>query len=274
MTILRLTHEGGPELETHACPACGSRDLAEFPHPLYRTCSACRSIVQVSSIEDVQDYYEDRPLDFTHQIRNYRKYLALISRVVDTRSTDLVDIGTGDGTFLETAAGRFRTVHGCDTSPKARKLLRARGRLLDPAAGPRTGPRVVTCSQVIEHQREPREFLEGLDCRQGDWLVVTAPAADGPNAIRHRRQGSWAALSPSHHVCLYSRKGLESLLVSCGMQLVFYGLVWAGGQSLSGQTASFVLECAKWPVKVLLGRRPRPPVYSGIDSFLAIARPV
>jgi hypothetical protein len=259
-------------MEPARCLACGSTDLGSFPHPLYSVCGGCRSIVQTSGISEVSDYYDGLPLDSRHQIANYRRYLRTISSCMDTTAFALVDVGAGDGTFLAAATGRFRSVGGFDLSPKAQEALRNRGLLVDPCTIAGTSPKVVSCLQVIEHQRDPRGFLAGLGLGAADRLVLTAPAADGPNSLRHWKSGRWAGLSPSHHVCLYSRAGIESLLRSCGLAAVAYELVWAAGQSLPLQLWRFSLSCVKWPAKIALGRKAPLPIYSGIDSFLLIAR--
>jgi hypothetical protein len=267
-----LRKERNVHPETTRCLACGSTDLVGFPHAAYSCCRNCRSLVQTSAIEEVPDYYEERSLDFHHQIRNYREYLKLMAGSFDTSLHFLIDVGAGDGTFLEVAGGRFRSARGCDLSPRAQRVLRDKGFDIDPASIPGIEGKVVTCFQVIEHQKDPRAFVAGLGCGATDWLVLTAPAADGPNSLRHWKTGSWAGLSPSHHVCLYSRAGIRALLADCGLQLVAYSIVWAAGQSFSLQVMRFALSCAKWPLKIILGRNPPLPVYSGIDSFLAVAQ--
>ncbi len=194
-----------------------------------------------------------------------------MQQFIETESFTLVDSGAGDGTFLDVARPSFRQAFGTDISPTAKRILTNKGYLLNRPLS-QFSPKVVTALQVIEHISNPREFISDLQLKPADWLVVTSPAPDSPTAQRFHRKGEWRSLSPSHHLCLFSRSGLERLAADCGLNLVHIEYTYSGCHGAVDNIYRTILAHLKYPIKRAIGRKDPFPVFYGKNSFIAILR--
>jgi hypothetical protein len=258
-------------MECKQCPACGSDNYVLYPHPVYRRCAECYSLYQYTDIDIIKDYYEDRQPNFTNQTGSYRTYLRIMEKFIELERYRLVDVGAGDGLFLDLAKAFVGQAMGFDASPTAMVLLKNKGYWIDKLEDV-LSPKIITAFQVIEHVQDPRLFINNLCIRKDDWLVLTSPAADSPTATRCHSTGRWRSLSPSHHLCLFSRRGLEKLAIDCDLALVHFEYTWSGCHGLIDNFRKNVLVHLKWPLKRLIGRKDPYPIFYGRNSFLAILR--
>ena len=129
----------------------------------------------------------------------------------------LLDVGFGDGAFLERAKSAGWQVAGVDFDPVTVEAARQRG--LDvyegslDALGGVAGPfDVVTLSHVIEHVHDPRAFVREVRAKLKPgglaWIETPNLASSG-----HRRFGAdWRGLEPPRHLVLFDWDSLEALL--------------------------------------------------------------
>jgi hypothetical protein len=239
---MRITH----------CPACGCEKHLPYPHPLYRICFNCNSLYQFVGIKNISDYYDEIVPDFSHQKGSYRIYLRIMKKFLDLGYYNLIDIGSGDGTFLDVATPFVFQAYALDVSPIAQTILSDKGYLLTKPIKNIT-PKIITALQVIEHIKNPQVFINNLHLSNHDWLVLTSPAPDSPTAKRLHPTGDWRSLSPSHHLCLYSKQGLEILADTCNLSLVHYEYTWSGCHGLIDNTKNNIINFIKWSIKKLLG---------------------
>ncbi len=137
----------------------------------------------------------------------------------------VLDVGCGNGDFLNRARAIDWTVVGCEPDPEARAAARALG--LDVRAGGIEGLMgeagcfdVITLNHVIEHVPDPRHTLECVFAllKPGGRLYLETPniQSDG-----HRRFGrSWRGLEPPRHLVLMNWAALERLLGESGFGLI------------------------------------------------------
>lgn len=258
-------------MNINLCPACRCEKYLLYPHPLYRRCCECNSLYQFTGIDTINDYYNDRTPNFTHQAGSYRIYLNIMRKYIDLKAYDLIDIGSGDGTFLDIAKTYVRQVKGTDISQIAMKILESKdyltnGQLIN------MSPKIVTAFQVIEHVQDPRIFIKDLQINNSDWLILTSPATDSPTAMRCHSTGEWRSLSPSHHLCLFSRKGLEILINDCDLTIIHYEYTLSACNGLMDSIWKNIIQYFKWPIKKLIGRRDAFPKYYGKNSFIALIK--
>jgi hypothetical protein len=258
-------------MDVYCCPACCCEKYIPYPHRLYRRCDKCGSLYQFSEIEKIEDYYSGRMPDFNYQAGSYRIYLRIMRRHIEIESYHLVDIGAGDGTFLDIAKPFVRQVLAREASPTARFVLAEKG-YLSTISLSRVNPKIVTAWQVIEHVQDPRAFIADLHIGKRDWLVITSPAPDAPTAQRFHSTGRWRSLSPSHHLCLYSKEGLERLATDCNLSLTHYEYTWSGCHGAFDNLRKYILRYVKWAIKRVLGEELLPPMFYGKNSFIAILR--
>lgn len=132
----------------------------------------------------------------------------------------LLDIGCGNGEFLERARDAGWDVVGIDFDPAAVKAARSRGLTVHEgnihSAHLTRGFDWITSHQVIEHVHNPRDFLEacrGL-LRPGGFLWIGTPNLDTPARIRYIRH--WAAFDTPRHLTFFTHPSLRALLSSAG----------------------------------------------------------
>jgi hypothetical protein len=257
------------------CTACKSSKLGFYSHPLYKRCANCGSIIQTENIFAIKDYYKNRRMDFSHQRGSYKTYLEIISKHIDCKKYFLIDIGAGDDTFLSEALKfPFKNIYGYDISPTAIKYLREKNYYCDISKIRMLKPKVVTAFQVLEHLHSPREFLNSFGFRKGDIIVLTSPGVDSPTAQKKHKNGNWISLSPSHHLCLYSKKGISILLSDCGFSLLYYNYIWAACHGTLDNLKKYFITLMKWAIKIILGRQNKFPSFYWKNSFIVIAKKI
>jgi 2-polyprenyl-3-methyl-5-hydroxy-6-metoxy-1,4-benzoquinol methylase len=143
------------------------------------------------------------------------------------RSGSLLDVGSGDGRFVQHMANEGWLATGIDFSPAAQALAQARGSrgrflygsLFDHEFEPASID-AVTLWQVLEHIGEPREFLKRTHklMRPGGVFVAAVPNIDGLSA---RLAGDrWWGLDVPRHLVHYTPRTLCAALVHTGFTVV------------------------------------------------------
>lgn len=133
----------------------------------------------------------------------------------------LLDVGCGNGTFLEFASRAGWDVVGIDPDPKAIAAARSRG--LDVRQGnvDRLGTveaqfDAITLSHVIEHVHEPIALLQACHrlLKLGGWIWVETPNID---SLGHSRYGpNWRALEVPRHLALFNCDSMQQALTMTG----------------------------------------------------------
>ncbi|GAA0559469.1 class I SAM-dependent methyltransferase [Chitinophaga japonensis] len=133
------------------------------------------------------------------------------------RPTDKVlEVGTGDGFFLETMKNKGIDARGLELNPRAIEAGRARGlqmdeELIEEHAARHEGAYDVVCTfQVLEHIYDVRGYLDAclLALRKGGKLIIGVPN-NNPYLYKHDK---WHLLNlPPHHAGLWSKKAFMAL---------------------------------------------------------------
>lgn len=133
----------------------------------------------------------------------------------------LLDVGAGNGDFLDLARSAGWNVQGVDPDSKAAAVCRARN--LDVRVGgieqfaeERECFDYITISHVIEHVHDPRGLLaHAFDLlKPGGRLFIDTPNID---AHGHKRYGdAWRGLEPPRHLVLFNWRSLEHALHNAG----------------------------------------------------------
>jgi len=145
-------------------------------------------------------------------MRGLPKYLA---------GQKLLDVGFGNGSFLELAKGAGWQVYGADFDKIVVKSARDRGfdvRLGDiDAFSDMPGCfDYITLSHVIEHVHDPRSVVKQINrlLKPGGKVWIETPNIE---SYSHLRFGSnWRGLEPPRHLVLFNWTALEELLVEEG----------------------------------------------------------
>jgi len=144
----------------------------------------------------------------------------------------LLDVGCGNGQFLDFARRAGWAVTGVDLDEKAVEAARSRG--LDVRHG---GIEVlegveqfdgITMGHVIEHVYDPRGLLAKVFAllKPGGWVWIDTPNLD---SLGHERYGAdWRDLDPPRHLILFTLDSLRGCLRDAGFEgeeMFHYALV-------------------------------------------------
>jgi SAM-dependent methyltransferase len=155
-------------------------------------------------------------------------YLDLLERYCGKVEGTLLEIGCGQGDFLVRAAARGLTVTGIEYSEHA--CERARGKLRDaPGSVVVHGEissvieegqyDICACSDVIEHVRDPRLFLERVHklLRPNGILFIATPTLDSWSARLLKNR--WMEFK-AEHLFYFRTSTLQTLLIDCGFEQI------------------------------------------------------
>jgi len=137
----------------------------------------------------------------------------------------VLDVGCGNGSFLELMRSAGWDIAGLDPDPKAAKLAAERlgtnirtGELNSESFAPCSFD-AVTLHHVIEHVFDPIELM--ADCRRilkpGGHLVLITPNLSSAGHKWFR--ANWRGLEPPRHLHLFSPKALASGAELAGIQI-------------------------------------------------------
>ena len=155
-------------------------------------------------------------------------YLDLLERYRGKEGGRLLEIGCGQGDFLVRAAARSFTVTGIEYSEHAceiarRKLQNSPGSvvvrgeissILDEGQYD-----ICACSDVIEHVRDPRLFLEQIHrlLRPNGVVFIATPTLDSWSARLLKNR--WMEFK-AEHLFYFKAATLQTLLIDCGFQQI------------------------------------------------------
>lgn len=155
----------------------------------------------------------------------------------------LLDVGCGSGDFLVMARAAGWQVRGIDFDPKAVEVARGKG--IEAEVGGLEQVRAIkerfdyiTCSHVIEHVHDPRQWLVAMRdlLKPGGTLWMQTPNIDSKG---YQRFGvNWLNLDPPRHLVLFTPDNLGKVMHECGLRAAFRRLpfaiaIWIYADSLS-----------------------------------------
>jgi 2-polyprenyl-3-methyl-5-hydroxy-6-metoxy-1,4-benzoquinol methylase len=193
-----------------------------------QSCATC-GLGHTSPIpEDLGAYYGDVYYGKRHSFTD-RYCLARRLRILGSSTSSkgsLLDIGCGDGNFLNAAIGAGWRGAGTDIG-RAAENARSAGldvygsldEVRSHALPPSGSFDAVTMWHTLEHFTDPKGTLEGarsLLSEKGT-LIVAVPDAAGLQASVFK--GSWFHLDVPRHLYHFSRSALEALLARAGLSV-------------------------------------------------------
>ena len=155
------------------------------------------------------------------------------------RATSVLDVGGGEGAFLDLARPRGMTTFALELNPRAAEISAGKGhralckRLENTTpADVEGGVDVLTLFQVVEHVPAPVAFVRQAATlvKERGFLVVAVPNNRGQHVLNPFDPANM----PPHHVSRWRMRDLEVLGNSCGLKLcgrggdILYGCDFAG----------------------------------------------
>ena len=231
------------------CPACGgigkekfsanieeekispfsysSRKRPELMHYALMECQTCRTLF-VEKVPDLDELIEnyvvasfDSRIESEYAAKTYGKYLNRLDLV---RNKRILDIGCGDGTFLEKATSLgAESVLGIEPSQGA---LESAGEVRNSI---RTIPveqcdyqfefDLVTCFQTLEHLVDPKTVLSKM-CSAAISGGYVAVVCHNRLSLVNRLMGRRSPIFDIEHLQMFSVEGLEKIFQSTNLEIV------------------------------------------------------
>ena len=138
----------------------------------------------------------------------------------------LLDVGCGNGAFLQMGQAAGWSVQGIDFDPIAVAEARRQGLAVDLGGIDQLADQAqtydwITCSHVLEHVHDPQQLLHSIRrlLRPGGTLWLQTPNID---SLGHRTYGPhWRGLEPPRHLTLLTLTSLRSALEKAGFKTNF-----------------------------------------------------
>ncbi len=149
----------------------------------------------------------------------------------------VLDVGGGDGAFLDLARRSGIRTFAVELNPRAAAACAAKGhttfgKFLEDISPSEVGGGVdmLTLFQVVEHVPDPKGFLRGAArlVKPGGLLVVAVPNNEGQHRLLPYDPGNM----PPHHISRWRMSDLERLGRECGLEVAHRGADVLYGRSI------------------------------------------
>ena len=191
-------------------------------------CSNCQFVFckRKPESEELLNHYQHYPRANTISPITIKRYDQLLDTFEKFRKNNkIIDVGCGDGYFLEVARMRNWDVYGTEFTHEAVRICELKGiqmclGSLHPENYEKDFFDIITSFEVIEHINEPRREVEAFDriLRRGGIVYVTTPNF---NSISRNLMGShWNIIEYPEHLSYYTPRTLKKLFLDNHFKLV------------------------------------------------------
>ncbi len=212
-------------MRTVTCPLCGgaidyrSSIQAYLGYKLY-PCAGCDVQFWWPLVLDRRFYEEGSAYERSHLgVGKLEAYHRTFARFFPPRREKLLDIGCGDGAFLEEMTRRNWDAYGIDLDRRSVDVAKqtrnlknvwgmSLGEFVEMARKSNLRFRVITFFEVLEHQDRPREFIAEIRTllEPGGYIAGSVPNRD--RMIRVRESFDY----PPNHFTWWSKRTVQALL--------------------------------------------------------------
>lgn len=214
-----------------ACPLCGAARipaLDRYAAAHLRRCRDCGFVFAGlrPSVEETREQYEGYGVAATASPITDARYEELLDEFARYRQTGrILDVGCGEGRFLDVAAARGWTVHGSESNAGAVARNRARGIAMSfsplaPGDLPTAAFDVITAFEVAEHLADPAGEAAVIAAllRPGGLLYVTTP--NFASLSRRLLGPRWSVIEYPEHLNYFTARTLRRWLGDAGLRNV------------------------------------------------------
>jgi SAM-dependent methyltransferase len=186
-------------------------------------CSECRIAMTVPAPARIETYYRERYYgnrhSFTGRLCNWRRRRLVARHISPSAGARLLDLGSGDGAFLDTASAAGWTAVGVEPHHRPDEGKHAIFRTLEQAAT--LAPYdCVTMWHVLEHVPAPVECLAQLRSILSPTGVLLLAVPDFGGLQARVFGGHWLHLDVPRHLYHFTARSLPRLLNTAGFEVL------------------------------------------------------
>lgn len=236
-----------PEEYFSACPLCGSANLRavkEYRNHYLVKCRNCSFVFSRKIPSDSELAYVYNTFFLIQQNVSpitVKRYHELLDYFEPFRKTNnIIDIGCGDGYFLDEAKKRRWNVYGTEYMDSKVKFCRQKGinmaqGILDARNYTPGFFDVIVSIEVIEHINNAPDEIKNFNhiLRKGGIVYLTTPHYN--SLSRRVLRGKWNIIDYPSHLSYYTKKPLKNLFENSGFSLKHFATT---GLSVSHATSS------------------------------------
>jgi 2-polyprenyl-3-methyl-5-hydroxy-6-metoxy-1,4-benzoquinol methylase len=257
----------GPEVltapweEVVACGACGSRDVRFSGSIGRRRFAICRGCgierlydrVAETSLDLLYGTYyapdDPSPLALEQQLRNptFAHRQRRLHQFAGTRARRILEIGCGDGNFLETLRRAGWDVHGQEVSASTAAIVERRHGIPVTAGALEAIPSVqpfpvVAAYHVFEHIYHPAAWLRSVHRLIEPRGLLHVQVPNAASLTRRLSGGEWASLVFPQHTYFYEPSTLRALLERFGFTVLSHTTwdPWHGPGAVSASASNVI----------------------------------
>ncbi len=215
---------------THShCTLCASADIgvlnSEFRHAYLVQCHNCGLVFgeRIPTTQELIDHYAKYPRNTSISPITIKRYEELLDQFEPYRRTNkLLDIGCGDGHFLEVAKLKGWNVFGTEYTAEACNPARVKGIVMHEGLiqsyTSENDFDVITSFEVLEHITDITEHTVAIQhlLRRGGLFYFTTPNFN--SFSRKWLGGKWKIIEYPEHLTYFTTDSSEKLLVQAGLQ--------------------------------------------------------
>lgn len=209
------------------CNSTALRKLDRYSKDYLVKCTNCSFIFsqRIATHDELVKLYSTYPISESLSPITAKRYDEWLNEFEKFRSTNnILDVGCGDGYFLQRARAKGWNVYGTEFTPRQVDACNAKGinmqlGVLDIANYSPDFFDVITSVEVIEHINNPNEELKKFYqlCRKGGAVYVTTPNFDALS--RYYLKNKWNIFAYPEHLCYYTKKSLSFVFERNGFRL-------------------------------------------------------
>ena len=239
-------------LESHQCPLCGSREIhfkdslsgeellklwresgfylapedlapvGETAHVKLWQCKSCEFEFFDQELTGTDRFYRRLSISPVYYQNHRPEFVRTLRWIRPLPVRMVLDVGCGDGAFLDEARAAGLQAHGIELNKDAREKATSKGHeVLDSLLQDLDGSLqydLVTAFQVLEHIADPVQFLRSMArvVRPGGYLAVAVPNHGGLYRLAPLDPHTW----PPHHVTRWTLSHLEQAGSRAGLKVM------------------------------------------------------
>lgn len=215
------------------CIICGNTKLVSMPKyakDYLNQCTNCSFVFckKIPTNDELITHYEKYPRTNTISGITLKRYNELLDKFETYRQTNnILDIGCGDGFFLEEAKKRNWNVYGTEYTDVAITICNAKG--INTAQGKLDSAKyspsffdIITSFEVIEHINNPNEDIAYCTAilRKGGGIYFTTPNFN--SLSRLYLKNTWNVIEYPEHLSYYTKKTLTRLLNQNNFKIISF----------------------------------------------------